>query len=680
MPIRMHRVSLVLALLVGCTDDPREPLPLEARLVPLAGCAEAKSHVRQVAIDKMNAELDKNLERFVSGEMCPGGRGDFSEDASPTAGGDSDSSGGNSPPSGPTTGTGTNNQVAGVDEADFVKNDGQYIYLAQNGVFRIIDAWPADQTHEVSKVELPGAPKKLFVAGDRALVYVAVGKVGDKTSGWQQPECTYGYSCNFTGDGTTTKMFVFDIADRANPILVREVSLAGSLIAARRIDKAVHTVVTQASAPFTGLKTRPDLDLCDYGGGTPPLPVQIAVKRAFEKLREANVKAIAETDLDVRLTGFRDSLAPAADPAETACQSLYASPQNDGNANTSVVSLNISDSQSITMATIISRPGAIYADRDSLYMAVAHSWEGEDVSTIHKFALSGELNGTRYIGSGSVPGRALNQFAMDERDNYLRIATTKGHAPSDKAVSQLTVLGENETGDLVEVGSVGNIAPTEDIRSVRFDGPRAFIVTFKKTDPLFAFDLSNPEKPLMLGELKIPGFSTYMHMLDEHHLLTIGYDADDHGSFAFFDGVMLQIFDVTDMTMPKLAHKHIIGTRGSSSEALTNHLAFTWYPEYALLSIPMTICEGGDDGKYGTTMTFSGLMLFDAAADAGFAEHGRIAHPSSMNISCNNWWTDAKSVVRRSLFLDQFVYSISDSHLKVRNVDALAFPLVDLNL
>jgi uncharacterized secreted protein with C-terminal beta-propeller domain len=215
---------------------------------------------------------------------------------------------------------------------------------------------------------------------------------------------------------------------------------------------------------------------------------------------------------------------------------------------------------------------------------------------------------------------------------------------------------------------------------VRFDGERAFVVTFKKTDPLYAFDLSDPTAPHITGELKIPGFSTYMHMLDDTHLLTIGYDADDHGSFAYFDGVLLQIFDVSDPTQPALAHRHVIGTRGSSSEALTNHLAFTWYPEMALLAIPMTLCEGGDDGTYGSTMTFSGLMLFDAAVATGFAEHGRVAHAPSSGIHCGNWWTDAESVVRRSLFLDHYVYSISDAELKVRSVHALGTPLVDLPL
>lgn len=680
MPIRTHRVTLAMLALVGCsTDETNPPAPWQARLNPVAGCEEAKVYVKRIALEKMRQNLDAQLASYLRGEMCfsRGGGLDDAADGQPAPSNES--------PTGPTNSTGTNNQVAGVDEADFVKNDGQYIYLAQNKVLRIVDAWPADQTHEVAKVALPGTPKKLFVQGDRALVYVAMGTVGQSNSGWQPPECTYGYDCDFTGDGTQTKLMVFDILDRANPRLVREVDLAGSLISARRIEDAVHTVVTQGSSPYPQVKTFPDGDFCSYGGGKPPAHFQIAARRAFEKLRADNEKAIAAVDLDLRLKGIKDSFAPDVDPTEAACRALYASPQQDGTAMTSIVSLNLQQPAPATISTIISRPGAIYADDNSLYMAVGHLYgyekdeSGEQRSTIHKFAIGRDPGQTKYIGSGTVPGRALNQFAMDEKDNFLRIATTIGHAPTSEG-SVLSVLGEDAFGDLEVVGSIDKIAPTEDIRSVRFEEDRAFMVTFKKTDPLFTFDLANPRNPKLLGELKIPGFSTYMHMLDAGHLLTIGYDADDHGSFAFFDGVMLQIFDVTDMANPKLAHKHVIGTRGSSSEALTNHLAFTWYPAYAMLSIPMTICEGGDDGQYGSLMTFSGLMLFDASVGAGFAEHGRVAHPVSQNISCSNWWTDAKSVVRRSLFLDQFVYSISDKHLKVRDTTNLNAPLVDLDI
>ena len=159
----------------------------------------------------------------------------------------------------------------------------------------------------------------------------------------------------------------------------------------------------------------------------------------------------------------------------------------------------------------------------------------------------------------------LNQFAMDEHDGYLRIATTTGHVPDPEVDSHADRAREHRTATLDHrrrrrQHRADRGHPLGALRR----RPR-FVVTFKKTDPLFVFDLSNPRAPKQLGELKIPGFSTYMHMLDDDHLLTIGYDADDHGDFAYFDGVLLQIFDVTDLTDPKLVHKEMIGTRGSSS-------------------------------------------------------------------------------------------------------------------
>jgi uncharacterized secreted protein with C-terminal beta-propeller domain len=374
-----------------------------------------------------------------------------------------------------------------------------------------------------------------------------------------------------------------------------------------------------------------------------------------------------------------DSAATNPAPAET-CSSFYASQLVDGSSYTSIISFDLETAAPPATATIVSSAGAVYASADALYLAVAHAWtEGDDVSTVHKFRISDEPSDTGYVASGAVPGRVLNQFAMDEREGLLRIATTNGHVPSPDVASQLSVLGvEGDT--LVMVGAIGNIAPTEDIRSVRFDGTRAFVVTFKKTDPLFVFDLSDPAEPRQLGELKIPGFSTYMHMVDDTHLLAIGYDADDHGDFAFFDSVLLQIFDVSNPSAPVRTHHHVIGTRGSSSEALTNHLAFTYYPEKSLLALPMTLCEGGDDGQFGAELTFSGLMLFDASVGTGFAEHGRVEHPVSEDIGCWNWWTDSNSVVKRSLFLDDYVYSLSNTQLRVRAANATATPLVDLAL
>lgn len=176
-------------------------------------------------------------------------------------------------------------------------------------------------------------------------------------------------------------------------------------------------------------------------------------------------------------------------------------------------------------------------------------------------------------------------------------------------------------------GMVDHLAPGEDIRSARFYGDVGFVVTFKKTDPLYTIDFSEPEAPRVRGELKIPGFSTYMHMIDEGHVMSIGYDADDQGDFAWFQGILLQIFDVTDLDAPTLTHKEVIGTRGSASDAATNHLAFNYFTQRGLLGIPMVICEGGSGGDFGDTMTFSGLLVYKVDPGAGFTSVGGVPHP-----------------------------------------------------
>jgi uncharacterized secreted protein with C-terminal beta-propeller domain len=308
----------------------------------------------------------------------------------------------------------------------------------------------------------------------------------------------------------------------------------------------------------------------------------------------------------------------------------------------------------------------------------------EQASTVHQFRIGEARSLTGYQASGIVKGRVLNQFALDEDAGYLRMATTSGHAPSADTHSTMSVL-QRQGPALVVTGKVDHIAPSEDIRSVRFDGSRGYVVTFKKTDPLYVFDLGNPKAPAITGELKIPGFSTYMHMIDSRHLMTIGYDADDQGSFAWFQGVMLQIFDVSNMAAPALVHKEVIGTRGSSSEALTNHLAFTYFAQKNLLALPMTVCEGGSGGSYGTNMTFSGLMVYDASAAGGFHLRGKVAHPQTAtggydSGGCSNWWTQASSEVKRSVFMDDFVYSISERRVKVNGVGNRAADIAEVSL
>jgi hypothetical protein len=660
----------------------------------------------------MNKRIDDAIAAFGNGESCWRYGGSEAADGA--------GAGGNSapPPNAPTTPTqsatnasGTNNQVAGVDEADFVKNDGRYIYLAQNGVLRIVDAYPGVQAHQLSATVLDGRPLKLFVVGDRALVYLSVSN--SRTDQGQSPgypaprDCTYGYDCDFVGDGSSTRLVILDISDRAAPRKLRTIFLSGSLIAARRIGNAVHSVVADNLDLFPELSYYPDVSLCANGASSDPGSAGWVVANdahsravaAYEQLRDKNRQIILGKDLGAALPRLADDAFGDANlgAGSELCSDIYRASLLDGASFTTLVSVDISATSRVRTASILSSPGAVYASEDALYMAVpserqvCSNWydgyrDVPQLSTLHKFRISDTIADTRYAGSGIVRGRVLNQFSMDERDQHLRIATTSGHVPDPNVESQVGVFGERH-GHLEQVGEVAHIAPGEDIRSVRFDGERGFVVTFKKTDPLFVLDLAEPTRPQLVGELKIPGFSTYLHMIDPQHILSIGFDADDHGSFAYFNGVLLQIFDVSDPGNPQLAHRYSIGTRGSASEALTNHLAFNYFPPLKMLAVPMTICEGGGDGTFGTDLTFSGLMLLDIDVADGIKEHGRVPHPIPDLAStpygaggCNQWWSQSSSDVKRSIFMDNWVYSISDQLLQVESIDALGSDVASVDL
>lgn len=587
----------------------------------------------------------------------------------------------------------TNNQVADVDEADFVKNDSKYVYAALNGALRILSAWPPEQAHEVSRVPLVGTPKKLFVEGDRALIYVSmpVNNVNANVSTPAQPranyarkaECTYGYDCQFGGDGTSTTILVYDVSDRSKPSLLRRIDMNGSLVAARRIGPAVHTVVVTPEVVFPGLNNYFARTSCGAK------PSEEELRAAAELVRERNTKIIVETQLPQMNPSVREG---DRDYAADNCSGMYMAQDSSGRALTSLVSLDMTADAPASVTTVVSKAGAIYASDQSLYMAVPLPGQaGSPVnlvsgqvsvrSAIHKFKVGETAAQSDYLASGVVKGHVLNQFSMDEYKGHLRIATTSGKVPNPNVHSTMSVISQHG-GALTLDGMVDDIAPTEDIRSVRFDGEHGFVVTFKKTDPLYMFDLSQPTAPRITGELKIPGFSTYMHMLDDEHLLSIGYDADDKGTFAYFNGVLLQIFDVSDPSAPALMHKTVIGTRGSSSEALTNHLAFTLFQNK--LAVPMTICEGGGDGRTGTNMTFSGLIVYDVSLDKGVVEHGRVAHPGSNNMynnaGCNNWWTRAGSTVQRSVFMDDYIYSIAFDIVRVQRLSAMGSDVASVPL
>ncbi|MBI3181876.1 MAG: beta-propeller domain-containing protein [Myxococcales bacterium] len=701
----LRRLSLALAVLAaGCGRGPNVDRS-RAALKPVEGCQDLQEHLREVALSRMNQQLDENLQRARSsgcnswGTAYPSARGADTVMAAgapaPMSPSTATGSGGGGGSGGASQYSTTNTQVVGVDEADFIKNDASHIYLADASGLTIVRAWPPEQSQLVSRTPISGTAHRLFVERDRAAVFsrLTATEAGSSSLRYASGrECTYGYDCEFTGDGFPMQVTVLDISDRAKPVVLREIRTGGSYLNSRRVGSAVHAVVTSPSVDIPGLRYWPQNLACnplDFAG--------TAIASQFEELRRQNAQLIREADLLSRLPVVqerRSSSEPFAPAAGEDCQGFYRSQLGDGDSFIGLLSLDIAGLGEVASTTVVGRPGAVYATSGALYIASRHqhrsgeSWFFADASaqpeasTIHRFALeNGERPSASYQGSGVVKGRVLNQFALDEHQGFLRIATTTGRLPDPKVHSTITVLEPTGAG-LEEVGQIDQIAPSEDIRSVRFEGGRGFVVTFKKTDPLFVLDLKDPAAPAIVGELKIPGFSTYMHMLDDDHVLSIGYDAADQGSFAFFQGIQLQIFDVSDPAAPQLSQKTLIGTRGTSSEAATNHLAFNFFAPKGLLGVPMAVCESNTSaGSYGATMTFSGLMVFGVSTATGFDYRGGVSHPVTAptngytDSGCYNWWTQSRSKVKRSVFMDDFVYSVATDAIKVNRVDALGSDL-----
>ncbi|MGA1840066.1 MAG: beta-propeller domain-containing protein [bacterium] len=690
-----------------------------AKLKPVTNCEDLLAKLKEEAINEMEEEIDSYIETVIECGGCCNDTYDYSRAACSNVNSSivpyfygTDGSLYTPPlPYGLNTDffpfsesadeySTTNLQVVRVDEADFIKNDGSYIYILADDRFLIIDAWPPQNANIISTVAIEGISRKLFVANDRALIFSSLDYLDDRYYSYDSDnECTYGYNCDFTGDNRKLKIMVFDISDRLNPVLVREIRFGGSYINSRRVGSTVYTVVFSPAYFAPELEYWPEIyNWCelpwwymDYYEFFNEEPTMEELLTAFQELKEKNRKIIEDSRTSDWLPSIRDTIyGPGGTVTDDSvfydCTSFYDTGKPDNKSFLTIVSMDIDSLEELNQQTIFAYPGAVYASSSALYISSIQKYNSDqkwyfdkssgiqEASTVHKFRLQCNPPGVEYAGSGVVKGKVLNQFSMDEYEGHLRIATTTGHLPSPDVHSTLSILEEIPNG-LKVVGEIDDIAPKEDIRSVRFNGAKGFIVTFKKTDPLFGLDLSDPQKPMIAGELKIPGYSTYIHLLDDDHLLTIGYDSEDQGDFAWFQGIMLQLFDVSDMEDLKLMHKEVIGTRGSTSEAATNHLAFNYFAPKNLLAIPMTVCEGGSGGTYGTEMTFSGLMVYDISLNDGFSERGRISHMESSYENwrgmCRNWWTDSDSVVQRSIFMDDYVYSVAMDKIIIDHLDYL---------
>ena len=570
----------------------------------------------------------------------------------------------------------TNVQVKGVDEADIVKTDGEYIYTVSRGKLSIINAYPADGMELVSSTDLGDVePVEIFIGGDYVLVFgsnyeqiIMKTNNGDGESGTGEPSDSANASVvTQAAQAIAEKIMppiypdysrnfavaeIWDVSDKAHPEKVRSVDIEGNYLTSRKIGSDVFYVVnTYPQIYYEGV------------GSSPIIP------------------------------SYREDGALTYEPIAKCGEVGYLPPVHSG-AFVTIAKLSLANPEdAVVKKTVVAQGQNVYASEDYLYLAETDynygypqllseaigSKESMEKTIIHKFKLTDELD---YLGSMSAPGRILNQFSMDEYNGNFRIATTLGQVSRGSSSSSSNIYVFNS--ELERIGELEDLAPGEKIYSARFMGAKGYLVTFKKVDPLFVIDLSDPEKPTVLGKLKIPGYSDYLHPIDENHIIGVGKDTveAEEGDFAWYQGIKLAIFDVSDVEHPKEMFKTMIGDRGTDSYALRDHKAFLFDREKELLVLPITLAEI-DPEKYGKydelpantygDFIFQGAYVYKLNLEGGFKLRGRITHQDDDESykKSGYYYYGGGTEVKRSLYIGDALYTISDNMVKANSLDDL---------
>ena len=542
----------------------------------------------------------------------------------------------------------TNNQVDGVDEADFVETDGYFVYVSRNGALTILGA---DSTLS-SQTPLSGYVVGQFLSGDRLTVITQSG------GGWYGPTVRMAYGPWWDWNPQTT-VTVFDVSDRTAPTVASQTVFDGSYRDARAVDGMVYLVLDRNLNLPQPLYTEVVAGKpAAVAGDQWPGPTVVGY-RTYETW-DAYVARVGD---QITTLSLPHAYAVGADGALvdvgviTGGDQIVRPPSLDQQSLVTVVSvdsMNASAGSGFTSsaASLVGSSGTtVYMTPDALYLATGqdrYTDTGSSTYTrIDRFAISGGQVG--WEASGFVPGTLINQFAMDEQDGYLRVATHTWS--SDWAggtwatVNDSGVYVLDTAGDTLDVvGSVTGLAPGEQLYAVRFDGDIAYLVTFLQTDPLFAIDLSDPASPTVQGELVIPGFSNYLQTVGEGLLLGIGQEREPG---TWNTRMHVSLFDVSDGGDLRLIERQFLEetAQWSSSEAQFDHHALLYSPQDRLLVVPVS-ASGYDPGT-GTYFYDQTLQVLRVSTD-GVEVLGEI---------------HSDSTVLRTVRIGDVLYAVSDDHV-----------------
>lgn len=551
----------------------------------------------------------------------------------------------------------TNIQVEGVDEGDAIKTDGNFIYQINNNQIQIIKAVPADKMQVFNTIKFNDqnfTPLELYIAGDYMIVAGNTYTAQSAYPVWEKnDQAMMRIAPPYYHQKSLCRAIVYDIKDKQNITPIRRLVLEGNYLTSRLTDDKFY-LLSNCSLDYYALQNDTELTpICKDTIQADRFDAQdLKTIRYFPGYISPNYLVTGVIDLR------QIEKAAAINTYLGGGENVYASQQN----------LYVAISQ--------------YEHNYDLMKPMQIAADSSVVNTkIFKFSLQDAL--LQYEGEGQVPGTILNQFSMDEYNEHFRIATTNGDSwRNDEYTSQNNVYIFDKKLQLT--GKIENIAPGERIYSTRFMGNRAYMVTFKDVDPFFVLDLSKPTQPQILGKLKIPGYSDYLHPYDENHIIGFGKDtielSDYRGeSQAYYQGLKIAIFDVTDVSQPVEMSKVVIGDRGSDSELLRNHKALLFSREKNLLALPVTVmtvdsAQAQQNRKmpnYGN-FSFQGAYIYNIDLQQGLQFRGRITHLDDEDyLKAGNYWNDTEKSINRIIYIGDALYTLSPAMIKSSQLQSL---------
>ncbi|RJE87625.1 hypothetical protein D3P07_15015 [Paenibacillus sp. 1011MAR3C5] len=564
----------------------------------------------------------------------------------------------------------TNIQVSGVDEADWAKTDGRFIYQISGSRVVITDIANPDKPRLASVLtygpEEQFQPEQLYVDDMRLIV---IGHSTDDGAGTVQPQNEQVTVLPESESMAllpppqikqSVKSYIYDLQSNGQPKLKRMLEQEGSYLSSRKIGDALYIITNKFYRNYS----------------------------LYAKSKGLHLDAITgqQTDFNELASTFRTRYTDSAvsdKPQSVSLDDIHYFPDIMNYSMLLVGSIDLGQSEGqLQVSAYLGSGDRIFVSQRHLYVSqMIHKAKGssfEMITKFHKFRL--DYGSVLYMGEGSVPGYVTDPFSMNEHEGYFRVALTNGDLASDHPgeSSQIYILDEK----LRIVGKLDGIAPGERMYSVRFMGKRAYMVTFRKVDPLFAIDLSNPQQPKILGQLKIPGYSDYLHPYDENHLIGFGKDTTEIMSLgslnetaAITTGMKVALFDVSDVSRPKEKFKEIIGATGTHSELLDDYKALLFSREKGLLAFPVTLYEiedkdstGFDFGRF----AYQGAYVYSLDLEKGFQLRDRITHLSNEDmLKSGMYGYNHSKAVRRIMYAGDSLYTLSDAMLKANSLNDL---------